>query len=90
MSPRGINVDVFHSGCSRAGVGVASIGASAHRVVYAQKAIQLACGTHPRELPGPGLVRLDTFMVAKKDGFPSDGYWPVAQHDREEWAECWG
>jgi hypothetical protein len=59
-------------------------------MAYAQKAIQLACRTHPRELPGLGLVRLDTFIVSKKGRFPSDGYWPVAHHDREEWGRVLG
>jgi hypothetical protein len=59
-------------------------------MAYAQKAIQLACRTRPRELPGLGLVRLDTFIVSKKDGFPSDGYWPAAHHDREEWGRVLG
>jgi hypothetical protein len=59
-------------------------------MAYAQKAIQLACRTRPRELPGLGLVRLDTFIVSKKDGFPSEGYWHVAHHDREEWGRVLG
>ena len=59
-------------------------------MAYAQKAIQVACRTHPRELPGLGLVRLDTFIVSKKDGLPSDGYWPAARHDREEWERVLG
>jgi hypothetical protein len=59
-------------------------------MAYAQKAIQVACRTRPRELPGLGLVRLDTFIVSKKDGFPSVGYWHAAQHDREEWGRPGG
>jgi hypothetical protein len=59
-------------------------------MAYAQKAIQLACRTHPRELPGLGLVRLDAFIVSKKDGLPSGGYWPVAHHDREDWERVLG
>jgi hypothetical protein len=59
-------------------------------MAYALKAIDLACHTRPRELPGLGLVRLDTFIVSKKDGFPSEGYWPVAHHDREEWERVLG
>ena len=59
-------------------------------MAYAQKVIQLACRTHPRELPGLGPVRLDTFIVLKKDGMPSGGYWLVAHHDREEWERVLG
>jgi len=59
-------------------------------MAYAQKAIQVACRTRPRELPGLGLVKLDTFIVSKKDGLPSDGYWPAARHDREEWERVLG
>jgi len=59
-------------------------------MAYARKAIQLACRTHPRELRGLGAVRLDTFIVSKKDGIPSDGYWPNACHDREEWERVLG
>jgi hypothetical protein len=59
-------------------------------MAYARKAIGVAIRTRPRELPGLGLVRLDTFIVAKKDGFPSDGYWPAAHHDREEWERTLG
>ena len=57
---------------------------------YARKVINLACRTRPRELAGLGLVRLDTFIVSKKDGVPSDGYWPAAHHDREEWERTLG
>ena len=57
---------------------------------YARKVIDLACRTRPRELAGLGLVRLDAFIVSQKDGVPSDGYWPVAHHDREEWERTLG
>jgi predicted nuclease with RNAse H fold len=57
---------------------------------YARQVIDLACRTHPRELPGLGLVRLDAFIVSKKDGVPSDGYWPFAHHGREEWERVLG
>lgn len=59
-------------------------------MAYAQKAIQLACRTDPRDLPGLGPVRLDAFIVSKKDGLPGDGYWPVAHHDRDEWERVLG
>lgn len=59
-------------------------------MAYAQKTLQLARRTHPRELPGLGLVRLDTFIVSKKNGFPGDGYWSIAHHDREEWGRALG
>jgi len=59
-------------------------------MAYAQKALQLARRTHPHELHGLGLVRLDTFIVSKKNGFPGDGYWPIAHHDREEWDRVLG
>lgn len=57
---------------------------------YANQVIEVARRTHPRELPGLGLVRLDTFVVSKKDGRPSNGYWPAAQHDREDWERVLG
>jgi hypothetical protein len=57
---------------------------------YASRVIELARRTTPRELPGLGFVRLDAFIVSKKDGRPSDGYWPPAQHDREEWERVLG
>jgi hypothetical protein len=60
---------------------------------YTRQVIDLACRTRPRELPGLGLVRLDAFIVSKKDGLPSAGYWPgwpVAHHDREEWERALG
>ena len=57
---------------------------------YANRVIELARRTTPRELPGLGFVRLDAFIVSKKDGRPSDGYWPPAQHDREEWERALG
>ena len=59
-------------------------------MAYAKKTVEVACRTRPRELPGLGLVRLDTFIVSKKDGLPSVGYWSVAHHDREEWARVLG
>ena len=57
---------------------------------YTQRVIQLASRTPPRDLPGLGLVRLDAFIVSKKDGLPSAGYWPAAQHDREDWERALG
>jgi hypothetical protein len=57
---------------------------------YANRVIELARCTTPRELPGLGFVRLDAFIVSKKDGRPSDGYWPPAEHDREEWERVLG
>jgi hypothetical protein len=57
---------------------------------YANRVIQLARRTAPRDLPGLGSVRLDAFIVSKKDGLPSNGYWPPAQHDREEWERVLG
>jgi hypothetical protein len=57
---------------------------------YARKVLDLACRTRPCELAGLGLVRLDAFIVSKKDGVPSDGYWPAAHHDREEWERTLG
>ncbi len=51
---------------------------------------ELARRTTPRELPGLGFVRLDAFIVSKKNGRPSDSYWPPAQHDREEWERVLG
>jgi len=44
----------------------------------------------PRELLGLGLVRLDAFVVSKKDGLPSNGYWRAAHHDREVWERVLG
>ncbi len=57
---------------------------------YARQVIDLARGTRPRELPGLGLVRLDAFIVAKKDRLPSAGHWPAAHYDREEWERTLG
>lgn len=57
---------------------------------YANRVIHLARQTAPRELPGLGFVRLDAFVVSKKDGRPSNGYWTTAQHDREEWERVLG
>ena len=57
---------------------------------YANRVIELARRTTPRELPGLGFVRLDAFIVSKKAGRPSDGYWPPAQHDREDWERVLG
>lgn len=57
---------------------------------YARQVVDLACRTRTRELPGLGLVRLDAFIVSKKDGLPSDGYWRAAHHDREEWERALG
>jgi hypothetical protein len=57
---------------------------------YARQVIDLACRTRPRELPGLGIVRLDAFIVSKKDSLPSSGYWPAAHHDREEWERVLG
>jgi hypothetical protein len=57
---------------------------------FANRVIELARRTTPQELPGLGFVRLDAFIVSKKDGRPSDGYWPAAQHDREEWERALG
>ena len=52
--------------------------------------LTLACRTQPRKLAGLSLVRLDTFIVSKKGGVPSDAYWPTAHHDREEWERTFG
>jgi hypothetical protein len=57
---------------------------------YANRVIELARRTTLRELSGLGFVRLDAFIVSKKDGRPSDGYWPLAQHDREDWERALG
>jgi hypothetical protein len=57
---------------------------------YARQVIDLAYRTRPRELPGLGLVRLDAFIVSKKDGLPSRGYWSTAHHDREDWEKALG
>ena len=57
---------------------------------YSRQVIDIACRTRPRQLPGLGLVRLDAFIVSKKDRFPSNGYWPAAHHDREEWERVLG
>jgi hypothetical protein len=59
-------------------------------MAYAPKAIEMARRTGPSELPGLGLVRLDTFIVSKRDGLPGDGYWPAAHHDLEEWERVLG
>jgi hypothetical protein len=59
-------------------------------MAYARKAVEVACRTRPRELPGLGMVRLDAFIVSKRDGLPSDGYWPAAHHDREDWERVLG
>jgi hypothetical protein len=59
-------------------------------MAYARKVIEAACRTRPRELPGLGLVRLDAFIVSKRDGLPSDGYWPASHRDREEWERVLG
>lgn len=57
---------------------------------YARRVIDLARRTRPRELPGLGLVRLDAFIVSKKDGLPSAGHWPAAHYDREDWDRALG
>jgi hypothetical protein len=57
---------------------------------YAQRVINIARRTRPRDLPGLGLVLLDAFIVSKKDGYPSTGYWPAAHHDREDWERALG
>jgi hypothetical protein len=57
---------------------------------YSRQVIDVACRTRPRELPGLGLVRLDAFIVSKKDRLPGNAYWPAAHHDREEWERVLG
>jgi hypothetical protein len=59
-------------------------------MAYAQKAVQVASRTRPRELAGLGFVRLDTFIVSKRERLPSHGYWSAAHHDEEEWARVLG
>lgn len=57
---------------------------------YADRVIKAARHTSPRNLPGLGLVRLDAFVVSKSDGLPSDGHWPHAEYDREDWERALG
>lgn len=57
---------------------------------YTKRVVDAARSTRPRELPGLGLVRLDTFIVSIKDRLPSDGYWSTASHDRQTWLAVFG
>jgi hypothetical protein len=57
---------------------------------YAEQVIRVARQTRPRQLPGLGLVRLDAFVVSKSDALPSDGHWPYAHYEREDWERVLG
>jgi hypothetical protein len=61
-----------------------------YSMAYGNKAIDAAAQTRPRELPGLGLVRLDTFIVNKRDRVPGGGYWSIACHDEEDWTRVLG
>jgi hypothetical protein len=57
---------------------------------FTNKVVEVAKRTRAVDLPGLGLVQLDTFIVSKGDRRPSDGYWPAAHHSREEWERSLG
>ena len=57
---------------------------------YVNKVLALAQRTPPLELPGLGMVRLDTFVVSKTDGRPSIGHWKSARYDIEDWERVLG
>jgi len=57
---------------------------------YVNQVVALAQGTPPLELPGLGMVRLDSFVVAKTDARPSGGHWKSARYDSEDWYRVLG
>lgn len=57
---------------------------------YADQVIQAAKLTSPRELPGLGFVRLDSFIVSKRDFRPGGGHWRDAHYEREDWERVLG
>jgi hypothetical protein len=57
---------------------------------YAGQVIEIAKRTRLQELPGLGAVCLDTFVVSKRSRLPSDGHWPTAHYEREDWERALG
>jgi hypothetical protein len=57
---------------------------------YAKQVIRVALRTRQRELSGLGFVRLDTFVVAQANGFPSGGHWESIDYHREDWERVLG
>jgi predicted nuclease with RNAse H fold len=57
---------------------------------YVNQIVALAQRTPALELPGLGMVCLDSFVVSKNDGRPSGGHWKSARYDSEDWERVLG
>ena len=57
---------------------------------YVNQVVALAERTPPLELPGLGMVRLDSFVVAKNDERPRIGHWKCSRYDSEDWERVLG
>ncbi len=57
---------------------------------YVNQVVALAQRTLPLQLPGLGMVRLDSFVVAKTDEKPSSGHWKSARYNSEDWERVLG
>jgi predicted nuclease with RNAse H fold len=57
---------------------------------YVNQVVAFAQRTLPLQLPGLGMVRLDTFVVTRTDERPSSGHWKSARYDNEDWERVLG